>query len=318
MSSSLEGIWTIFYVYIIGLVYGIREKFWRRQKLDDIWRPSKGKSQPVAIVTGGTSGIGLQTTKLLLEQGFRVIVVARETGDEVEGLRRLPVGNQLDLRLVDLTSLTAVRKLSEKLLAELDKVHVLVCNAGVMLHPFALTEDGYETHMAVHVLAHALLVDRLTPLLQRARRLDHLGRVVNVTSSTLFAGRLRLEGFGKNYVNGYSAYADSKLALAVYSRLLQKHCNDSIEVVCLHPGVVPGHLYRYTVFPFKQLICGLMGRIWLRTALEAAHDVVYLCLKSQISAGCYFENGSVVDIPNFDERTANGLFERVQSVLSST
>jgi NAD(P)-dependent dehydrogenase (short-subunit alcohol dehydrogenase family) len=67
-------------------------------------------------------------------------------------------------------------RLTDELLSELDRLHVLVCNAGVMLHPFALTTDGFETHFAVHLLAHALLIDRLKPLLQRAHRLDGLGK----------------------------------------------------------------------------------------------------------------------------------------------
>jgi len=194
-----------------------------------------------------------------------------------------------------------------------------------MLHPYEMTVNGYEYHWAVNVLANALLIDLLKPYILRSS--SPFPRIVCVGSSTCAAGRIGenlVEGTmgGLRYFNGYQAYADSKLALAAYiDRLATDQLRESsigrdnrITVYTVHPGVVPGRLYKNTLRPIQWLIGTWIGRLVLRSSTAAAFDVVNLCFNKDIIPGGYYEYGNRVTLP-LDETVKKRVFESVNEAI---
>jgi NAD(P)-dependent dehydrogenase (short-subunit alcohol dehydrogenase family) len=160
----------------------------------------------VCAVTGANSGLGKATASGLAARGACVIMICRDrergerAREDIEGDIR---GADLRLRLADLASLAQVRQLGEDLAGELNRLDVLVNNAGVYRAELEKTGDGLEKTMAVNHLAHFLLTRILLEHLQATE-----GRVINVSSESHRTSRLRrapLESIllGEADYNGY-------------------------------------------------------------------------------------------------------------------
>lgn len=192
------------------------------------------------VVTGASSGIGLEIARGLARTGVPVILVGRdpEKTDRALADVRASTGNdQITALRADFSSLDEVRRLAEQILDHDDRVGVLVNNAGLWHPKLRLSQDGYEDTMAVNHLAPFLLTHLLLPALKRAAP----SRVVNV-SSRLHARPRRLDFDtlrpGGKYA-GMKAYQQSKLANVLFTRELARRVQgDDIIVNAVHPGDV--------------------------------------------------------------------------------
>lgn len=172
-------------------------------------RPSPG--QRVILVTGSTGGLGRETALALARQGDHVIIHGRNQQRAMEVLKEINESGRGSARFyrADLGSLKETKKLAEAILADYDRLDVLVNNAGVFLPNTAtrqVTADGYELHFQVNYLAGYVLTNLLLPLLEASAP----SRVINVASGQrpLDFADLMLE---KNY-DGMEAYLRSKNA----------------------------------------------------------------------------------------------------------
>lgn len=210
------------------------------------------------VVTGASSGIGLETAVALARAGARVAAVCRlpEKGARaVADIRRRSGSGDVMLFVADLSSQRAVRGLAAQLVAGLSRVDVLVNNAGVIVRERVLTEDGVETTFAVNHLAYFLLTRLLEPLLVASAP----ARVVNVASRAHNSGRLRLDDLmgGRDY-DGWQAYCQSKLANVVFTYELARRLEGTgVTANCLHPGLIGTNL-------------GHAGPSWIRYGLRIA------------------------------------------------
>ena len=137
-----------------------------RRRLDH-WTPLEelrldGKT---AVVTGATSGLGLEAAQMLARQGAHVCVVGRD-GEKTEQARAAVAGSESGL--ADLSSLAETRAFAERFTATHDRLDVLVLNAGAMTHEFTLTVEGFEVTFATQVLSQFLLIRALLPVLEKA------------------------------------------------------------------------------------------------------------------------------------------------------
>jgi NAD(P)-dependent dehydrogenase (short-subunit alcohol dehydrogenase family) len=191
----------------------------------------------VCVVTGATSGIGKAAALALAKQGAQVVLVGRDRarGEAAIGEVAAVSAAPPQLEIADLSSMAQVRALADRLGA-LDRIDVLVNNAGLVAGQRRVTPDGFEHVFAVNHLAPFLLTNLLLPKLTAAAP----ARVVTVTSDAHTAASLDLDdpqlarGWGR-----WRAYANSKLANILFTRELAKRL-DSAKVVgnCAHPGVV--------------------------------------------------------------------------------
>jgi NAD(P)-dependent dehydrogenase (short-subunit alcohol dehydrogenase family) len=227
-------------------------------------------SGKLALVTGASSGLGIATVEGLARLGADVVLVVRDTakGEEVAAeLRRQVPNAHLEVRRCDLADLDDVRRFAAE--PGLDRIDVLVHNAGVMPPERTESAQGHELTMAVHVLGPILMTELLRPQLSRSDS----ARVVLVTSGGMYAQKLRDDD--PEYLDGdYSpttAYARSKRAQVELLPRLAERWDGDLAIHATHPGwaETPGVA---DSLPRFHRITGPL----LRTADEGADTTVWL------------------------------------------
>ncbi len=192
----------------------------------------------VALVTGGTSGIGKATAVALAAMGAEVVVTGRnpERGEKaVEEIRR-DSGGKVTLILADLAVQAEVRRLAEEFRERYDRLDVLVNNAGVIQDERAETPDGIETTLAVNHLAPFLLTNLLLDLLKESAP----SRVVTVTSGAEGAGKIDFDDLqSEKRYRAFQVYGTSKLMNIMFTfELAERLKGTGVTATCVHPGAV--------------------------------------------------------------------------------
>ncbi len=212
----------------------------------------------IAVVTGASSGIGQWVARGLLEQSYTVLLVCRDAGRGAAAQSWLAqaVPNGVTVLLpADLSRQAEVRRVAAAIQQRTGKLALLVNNAGCFSPRFALTEDGIETTLAVNYLAPFLLTQELLPLLQAYGTAAAPARIVNVGSASADHARFSLERIRTPRPRlMLSAYAESKLALQMYSNEeARRQAGRNVVVNCVHPGMVATRI---------GLVGGLTSLFW--------------------------------------------------------
>ena len=139
-----------------------------------------------AIVTGGASGIGVETVRVLAKAGARVIIATRNLQQAQEVAQQLSKetgSNKIEAERLDLASLKSVHEFAKNFLAKNRPLHYLINNAGVMACPLAYTEDGFEMQIGTNHFGHfALTMDLIPALKEAVKQTGKNARVINVSS----------------------------------------------------------------------------------------------------------------------------------------
>ena len=190
-------------------------------------RPSTAQRKPMPklsaigkhiVITGGTSGVGLETARLLVAAEGRVFVVGSDAAKGAaaeQTLNKAATGNGLATYIrADLASLQDVRALIATITAQLDHLDVLINNAGIVTTERRETVDGLERTFAVNYLAPFALTNALLPLLRESAP----SRVLSLTAAVEPIGRLPFSDLQReHHFGGLRAYSQSKKALAIYT-----------------------------------------------------------------------------------------------------
>lgn len=193
----------------------------------------------LAIVTGGYSGIGLETTRALTRAGARVVVPARRPEDAREALEDVP-GVEVDE--LDLGDLESVRGFAERFLASGRTVDIVINGAGVMACPETRVGPGWESQFAINHLGHFALVNRLWPALVPGG-----ARVVAVSSGGHHLTGVRWDDV--HWQHGYdkwAAYGQAKTANVLFAVHLDRLAKGvGVRAFALHPGAILTPLQRH-------------------------------------------------------------------------
>ncbi|MEM1403169.1 MAG: SDR family NAD(P)-dependent oxidoreductase [Pseudomonadota bacterium] len=168
------------------------------------------------LITGATSGIGLEASRALHRQGHRVILHGRSFQKIAEAIEILQSSHraEIDNFEADVSKLNDVERLASDISARYPRIDVIINNAGVFRSSISTTQDGLDLRFAVNTYAPALLTDRLLPLLSSE------SRVINLSSSAQAPVNISALEATKTVEDQFQTYAQSKLALTMWTRLM--------------------------------------------------------------------------------------------------
>ncbi|WP_432586642.1 oxidoreductase [Streptomyces sp. HD1123-B1] len=210
-----------------------------------------------ALVTGGSSGLGLETTRALAGAGARVVVGARRVAaarEAVAGIR-----GDVEVGELDLADLDSVRAFAERLLGSGRALDMVIGNAGIMACPETRVGPGWEAQFAVNHLGHFALVNRLWPAIaaggaHRGGAVDGGARVVMVSSNGHQLSDIRWDDpqFERGY-DKWAAYGQAKTANALFAVGLDVLGRDAgVRAFSVHPGTIATGLARHV--PREEMI----------------------------------------------------------------
>ena len=206
-------------------------------------------SGKTALVTGGYSGIGLETAKALAAAGAHVHVPARDAARARQALDGILPAHQVgDMDLADLKSVAAY---ADGFLAAHDRLDLLICNAGVMACPQQQTAQGLEYQIGVNHFGHFLLIDRLTDALRAAQG----ARVVALSSIAHRLGGIDFDDmhYRNRAYEKWPAYGQSKTAKSLLAVELDRRLKaDGVRAFAVHPGGIFTPLQRH--LPNEEMV----------------------------------------------------------------
>ena len=196
----------------------------------------------VAVVTGGYSGIGLETTRALLDCGAKVYVPVRTPAKASENLAGL--SGDLVVDAMDLSDLASVKAYAASVAAREPKLDLLINNAGIMACPETRIGPQWESQFAVNHLGHFVLTDGLLPSLLAANR----ARVVCLSSIAHRMSDIRWDDihFTQEPYEKWAAYGQAKTANALFALALDmKFSDQGLRAFSVHPGGIMTPLQRH-------------------------------------------------------------------------
>jgi NAD(P)-dependent dehydrogenase (short-subunit alcohol dehydrogenase family) len=265
-----------------------------------------------AIVTGGSSGIGVETARALVHAGADVLLAVRsvEAGEKTRAAIEATAPKErgaISVARLDLADLKQVRSFAEDYLRAGTALDLLVNNAGVMAPPLGTTAQGFELQMGTNHLGHFLLTNMLIEPLGKAKG----ARIVNVSSEAHRRGRnesvLRTldddPKFEKRRYAAFDAYGDSKLANIHFTRGLVKR-HPSVLSVSLHPGVIPTNLARH--MGFVATIYNGVLKVFSKSISQGASTSVYAAVAPELEGrGGVYLSDCAEKKPSRDARDEN-------------
>jgi NAD(P)-dependent dehydrogenase (short-subunit alcohol dehydrogenase family) len=255
------------------------------------WTPAEigDQSGRTVVVTGANSGIGLEAAKVLAAHGARVVLAVRDPARGAGALDVVRRQGSAELLHLDLADQTSVRSAAETLAGRVDRVDLLLNNAGIMATPRRRTVDGFESQMATNHLGHFALTGLLLPQLLAAPA----ARVVAVSSNAHRLGRLSVEdplGEQARYFS-WTAYGRSKLANLLFTMELQRRfdaAGQAALAVAAHPGVAATNLVGsgpLRRIPGLATLGGAVNSLWAQPAEMGAWPTLYAATRSGLVGG---------------------------------
>lgn len=243
------------------------------------------------VVTGANTGIGRATAEGLAARGGRVVLCGRSrerTMPVVEGIRARHADADVDFLCLDLASLDAVKEAASELMAEEERIDVLIDNAGLAGHR-GTTADGFEIQFGVNHVGHFLFTLLLKPRLVASRP----SRVVVVSSGN----HARADGIDFDAVRrptasavGLAEYDVSKLANVLFAKeLARRWGDDGVTAVSLNPGQVASDVWRRIPWPIRPL---LIAAKRMKTNEQGALTSLHCATAplAQLDNGGYYED----------------------------
>nr|XP_043640245.1 short-chain dehydrogenase TIC 32, chloroplastic-like [Erigeron canadensis] len=256
-----------------------------------------------AIVTGATSGIGLETARVLALRRVHVVMPVRnlEAGKKVQqGIVEKIPNAKVEVMELDVSSMESTRQFASQYCSKGLPLNILVLNAGIMTPPFALSKDGIESQFATNHVGNFLLTNLLLDTMKKtATESGKEGRIVIVSSEAHkmpYKGGIKFDKLNdeKSY-NSMYAYGQSKLSNILHANELSRRLQEegvNITANSLHPGVIRTNLIRNGGF-MSFFINTLQS--FLKDIPQGAATTCYVALNPQLKgvSGQYFADSNL-------------------------
>ena len=266
----------------------------------------------VAIVTGGTGGIGREAARSLAAAGAEVVLVGRNrqrTESAVNEIKTITGNQKVDFLIGDLSSRSDVSRVAEEFLATKRPLNILLNNAGAIFPSYRESVDGIEMTWALNHLAYFQLTNLLLDRLKESRP----ARIVSVASAAHYGVKgINWDNpeFRGNY-SAYKAYGQSKLANILFTRELARRLRGTgVTANSLHPGFVAtsfGHASRL----YNAVM--VFARPFQRSVEKGAKTSIYLCTSPEVEtvSGEYFVDSRIAECSQYarDDEAARRLWE---------
>ncbi len=254
----------------------------------------------VAIVTGANGGLGYETALGLAKKDVGVILACRNLQKAEEAKSRIvkeyPKAQIKSIK-IDVSSLREVRQFANQFGSQYERLDLLINNAGIMMSPYSVTQDGFENQLATNYIGHFALTGLLLPLLTGTPG----SRVVTLSSLSYKWAQIQFDDFHAR--KGYSrrrAYGQSKRACLIFAYELQRRLSAArynTLSVAAHPGLCKTNLDQY----FPAFIRPL-GNLFLQPASKGALPVLYAALEKDIKGGEFIGPDGFQEIRGYPTR----------------
>lgn len=254
----------------------------------------------MAIVTGGNSGIGLETARAFAAHGAHVVLAVR---DEKKGRdAAATIAGSTEVRRLDLADLLSIQTFAA---AWTGDIHLLINNAGVMVPPLTRTEGGFELQFGTNHLGHFALTNLLLPQIT--------GRVVTVASSVHRSGRIDFDDLNfatRPYGGGSAGYAQSKLANLLFTLELQRRltaAGSEVLATAAHPGMAATNLNSSSTNVALNLFAKVVVALFAQKAIDGAAPTLFAAT-APMPAGGYAgpsKRGGFAGPPTLVDRSAD-------------
>lgn len=245
------------------------------------------------VITGATAGIGLEAALQLAGAGHRLALVGRNPDKLARAAERVRAAGAaaVDTFVADFASLDSVRALAAELRSRLDRIDVLVNNAGGVNDKRTLTVDGIEATFAVNHLAGFLLTELVKDRVVAAAP----SRIVFTSSAAHYSGTMDFDDLG--FEDGYTisrTYARSKLANVLYTRSLAAELADAgVTVNALHPGAVATDIWSGAPWFAKPVLA--VAKRFMRSPADGGQTIAFLATDPSVEGqtGGYYDNNEL-------------------------
>jgi len=249
-----------------------------------------------AVVTGATSGIGLETAKGLALEDYHVVMACRNIKKASElamEISELTGNTNIEVLKVDMASLGSIRDFAEEFRAKFNQLDVLINNAGVFCDRYEITEDGFEMTMGVNYLGAFMLTRLLLPVIKETPE----ARVINISSKAAFYARLKTDdNIFTGKISGFQAYSKSKLAQLLFTiELAGELKRTDISVNAAYPGRVATNIWKGS-----SLLMRIVEPLMMRKSIspkEGAETGLYLAMSPDLEglSGYLFHGEKVLN-----------------------
>lgn len=283
-----------------------------------------------ALVTGGNSGIGVETVRALAFAGAHVILCSRsvEAGEkvaqEILADKDRPVKGTITVRQLDLADFASIKTLGTSLAREFPKMDIVILNAGIMACPLSRTKQGFEQQIGVNHIGHFYLTKFLLPSLKAAGAPENPSRLVAVSSLAHTFGAIDLEDLNYEKTRKYgawSSYGQSKLANILFIKEFARRMEEekaNILAYTLHPGSILTNLQRHqSVMDAIARFLAPVLRLVTRNVEQGAATSITAATAKDLPNGCYM-SACLVDTPAktaLDMDMAKQLWEKTEELV---
>lgn len=253
----------------------------------------------VIVITGATSGLGKQATKVLASKNATIVMAIRNTEKAKKAVQEIKSEYpKADIKIeqLDLGSLDSVRSFATQFQKDFDRLDVLINNAGVMMCPYSTTKDGFEIQMGTNHFSHFALTGLLMPLLKKTKD----SRIVATSSIAHKTGNINFDDINweSRKYNTNKAYSDSKLANLYFTYELDRKLKgqaNAPKVTCAHPGWTKTELDRHSgLASFLGNLVAQKVDMGTLPSLRAATDL-------QANSGDYFGPLKMMEMRGYPE-----------------